>query len=46
MTPRPAPSSSTGEGAYEGLYAVMGTDWDAIVGFIFTAPPPEAPTAP
>ena len=35
-----------GSGAYEGLYAVMGTDWDAIVGFIFAAPPPEAPTAP
>ena len=36
----------TGEDAYEGLYAVMGTDWDGIVGFIFTAPPPEVPTAP
>ena len=36
----------TGEGAYDGLYAVMGTDWDAIVGYIFSTPPPEAPTAP
>ena len=36
----------TGEGAYDGLYAVMGTDWDAIVGFVVSAPPPEVPTAP
>jgi hypothetical protein len=35
-----------GEGAYEGLYAVMGTDWGEIHGVIFSGPPPEAPTAP
>ena len=37
-----------GEGAYEGLYAWIGdtTDWEAITGVIFPAPPPEAPTAP
>ena len=36
-----------GEDTYQGLYAVMDTsDWDAIRGVIFPAPPPSAPTAP
>jgi hypothetical protein len=36
-----------GEGANEGLYAWADvSDWDAISGVIFSAPPPEAPTPP
>jgi hypothetical protein len=36
-----------GEGAYEGLYAVLDlTDWSAIRGVVFPAPPPPAPAAP
>jgi hypothetical protein len=36
-----------GEGAYEGLYAWMDTsDWNAITGVIFSAPPPAAPVPP
>ena len=36
-----------GEGAYEGLYAWTDvSDWSAISGVIFPAPPPEAPAPP
>jgi hypothetical protein len=36
-----------GEGAYKGLYAWMDTsDWSAIKGVIFPAPPPDAPEPP
>ena len=36
-----------GEGAYDGLYAWMDTsDWSAISGVVFPAPPPEAPIPP
>jgi len=35
-----------GEGTYEGLHAWMDiTDWSAINGVVFPAPPPTAPTA-
>lgn len=35
-----------GQDAYEGLYAVMDADWDAVTGVIFPGPPPPVPTAP
>jgi hypothetical protein len=36
-----------GEGAYEGLYAVLDvTDWADVRGTVFPAPPPAEPRAP
>jgi hypothetical protein len=37
----------TGEGAYDGLYAVMTlSDWSDVRGFIFEGAPPAPPVPP